>query len=94
MEPLGRGFVTLWAASTTSALGSGLTTIAATLFVAAGGNCVGALLGGVIASAYGLTAPYWVGFVVAVAVAAATWRVFDRATVAQAYGEPAPAATR
>jgi predicted MFS family arabinose efflux permease len=61
------------------------------LFIAAGGNCVGAVLGGVIASNFGLTAPYWIGFVVAVLVSAATWRVFDRATVAQAYAEPAPA---
>ncbi|MFI7576009.1 hypothetical protein [Micromonospora sp. NPDC049497] len=61
-----------------------------TLFLAAGGNCVGALLGGIVATTYGLTAPYWVGFVVAVAVAAATWRVFDRATVARAYADPAP----
>jgi MFS family permease len=61
-----------------------------TLFVAAGGNCVGALLGGVIASSFGITAPYWIGFVVAVIVSAATWRVFDRATVAQAYAQPAP----
>jgi MFS family permease len=62
-----------------------------TLFVAAGGNCVGALLGGVLADRFGLTAPYWVGFVVAVVVSAATWRVFDRATVAAAYATPAPA---
>ncbi len=62
-----------------------------TLFLAASGNCVGALLGGVLASRFGLTAPYWVGFVVAVIVAAATWRVFDRATVAKAYAEPTPA---
>jgi MFS family permease len=61
-----------------------------TLFVAAGGNCVGALLGGVLATRFGLTAPYWVGFVVAVAVSAATWRVFDRATVDAAYAAPAP----
>ena len=60
-----------------------------TLFVAAGGNCVGALLGGVVAARFGITAPYWVGFVVAVAVSAATWRVFDRAAVARAYAEPA-----
>ena len=60
------------------------------LFVAAGGNCAGALLGGVIAGQFGLTAPYWVAFVVAVIVAAATWRVFSRATVAAAYAEPAP----
>jgi MFS family permease len=59
------------------------------LFIAAGGNCVGALLGGVIAAKFGLTAPYWVGFVVAIIVSAATWRVFDKATVAQAYAEPA-----
>ncbi|BCL17724.1 MFS transporter [Micromonospora sagamiensis] len=57
----------------------------ANLFVAAGGNCVGALLGGVLAARFGLTAPYWVGFVVAVLVTAATWRVFDRATVTRAY---------
>jgi MFS family permease len=62
------------------------------LFIAAGGNCVGAVLGGVIASSFGLTAPYWIGFVVAVLVSVATWRVFDRATVAQAYAEPAQAA--
>jgi MFS family permease len=62
-----------------------------TLFVAAGGNCVGALLGGVVAAAFGITAPYWIGFVVAIIVSAATWRVFDRATVAQAYAEPVPA---
>ncbi|HEX9335555.1 MAG TPA: MFS transporter [Pseudonocardiaceae bacterium] len=62
-----------------------------TLFVVAGGNCVGALLGGVIASNFGLTAPYWVGFVVAIIVTALTWRVFDRATVAEAYAEPAAA---
>ncbi|WP_236648706.1 MULTISPECIES: MFS transporter [Micromonospora] len=62
-----------------------------TLFIAAGGNCLGALLGGVVATRFGLTAPYWVGFVVAVAVTAVTWRVFDRSTVAAAYADPAPA---
>jgi MFS family permease len=61
-----------------------------TLFIAAGGNCVGALLGGAVAAGFGLTAPYWVGFVVAVLVTAATWRVFDRATVAAAYATPVP----
>jgi MFS family permease len=61
-----------------------------TLFIAAGGNCVGAMMGGLIATRFGLTAPYWVGFVVASIVSAATWRVFDRATVARAYAEPAP----
>ena len=47
--------------------------------------------GGALAGAFGITAPYWVGFVVALIVAAATWRVFDRATVAAAYAEPAAA---
>ncbi|RZU75677.1 putative MFS family arabinose efflux permease [Micromonospora kangleipakensis] len=61
-----------------------------TLFIAAGGNCLGALLGGVVAARFGLTAPYWVGFVVAVAVTAVTWRVFARSTVAAAYAVPAP----
>ena len=58
------------------------------LFIAAGGNCAGALLGGVIAARFGITAPFWAGFVVAVIVAASTWRVFNRAAVAQAYAEP------
>lgn len=62
------------------------------LFLAAGGNCVGALLGGAIATRFGVTAPYWVGFVVALAVSALTWRVFSRDTVARAYAEPAPGA--
>ncbi len=58
------------------------------LFIAAGGNCVGALLGGVVAARFGITAPYWVAFVVAVAVSVATWRVFDPATVSEAYRTP------
>jgi MFS family permease len=58
------------------------------LFIAAGGNCAGALLGGVIAARFGITAPFWAGFVVAVIVSASTWRVFNRAAVAQAYAEP------
>jgi MFS family permease len=62
------------------------------MFVGAAGNSVGALLGGVVAARFGITAPYWVGFVVAAIVAAATWRVFDRASVAQAYAEPTLAA--
>jgi len=64
-----------------------------TLFVSAGGNCLGAVLGGGLATAFGLTAPYWVGFVVAAIVTALTWRVFDRATVAAAYAEPEPASS-
>lgn len=59
----------------------------ASLFLSAGGNCVGALLGGVVAASFGITAPYWVGFVVALGVSAATWRVFSRPVVAAAYAE-------
>jgi MFS family permease len=61
----------------------------ATLFLVAGGNAFGALLGGLIATRFGLTAPYWIGFVVAAVVTAATWRVFDRKTIAEAYA-PTP----
>jgi hypothetical protein len=46
------------------------------------------LLGRVIAARFGITAPFWAGFVVAVIVSASTWRVFNRAAVAQAYSEP------
>ena len=63
------------------------------LFIAAGGNCVGAVLGGVIAARFGITAPYWAGFVVAALVSAGTWRVFNRAAVAEAYAEPALSGT-
>jgi MFS family permease len=55
------------------------------LFIAAGGNCVGALLGGAVAARFGITAPYWAGFVVALVVVATTWHVFNRATVSAAY---------
>jgi MFS family permease len=58
------------------------------LFMVAGGNCVGALMGGTIAGAFGITVPYWVAFVVAIGVSVTTWRVFDRATVASAYATP------
>lgn len=65
-----------------------------TLFTAAGGNCIGAMLGGAVATRFGLTAPYWLAFVVAVVVSATTWRVFNRAEVARAYAEQVPAAVR
>jgi MFS family permease len=64
------------------------------LFVVAGGNCLGAVLGGALASRFGVTAPYWVGFVVAVGVIAVTWHVFDRASVAAAYATEPTAADR
>ncbi len=58
------------------------------LFIAAGGNCVGALLAGGFAAQFGITAPYWVAFVVAVIVSVTTWRVFSKAAVAEAYATP------
>ncbi|GAA2577027.1 hypothetical protein GCM10010399_03390 [Dactylosporangium fulvum] len=61
------------------------------LFLAAGGNAIGALLGGVVTATFGVTAPYWIGFVVAVAVAAATWRVLgSRMPTADGPGDAAP----
>jgi hypothetical protein len=48
------------------------------------------VLGGVVAARFGITAPYWAGFVVAVLVSATTWRVFSRAAVAAAYAEREP----
>jgi hypothetical protein len=48
------------------------------------------VLGGAAAARFGITAPFWAGFVVAVVVSAATWHVFNRAAVAEAYAEPAP----
>jgi MFS family permease len=63
------------------------------LFIAAGGSCVGAVLGGVIVARFGITAPYWAGFVVAALVSAGTWRVFNRTAVAEAYAEPALSGT-
>jgi MFS family permease len=58
------------------------------LFIAAGGNCAGAVLGGLVASRFGITAPYWAGFVLAIAVSAATWRVFSRAAMEAAFARP------
>jgi MFS family permease len=55
------------------------------LFIAAGGNCAGALLAGGFAARFGITAPYWVAFVVAMIVSVTTWRVFSKAAVAEAY---------
>jgi len=62
------------------------------LFIAAGGNCVGALLAGGFAATFGITAPYWAGFAVAIVVSVTTWRVFSPATMAQAYGTAATVA--
>jgi MFS family permease len=46
-----------------------------------------------IAARFGITAPYWAGFVVAALVSAGTWRVFNPTTVAEAYAEPALSGT-
>ncbi len=101
--PGGGRFAKLWASSTASALGSGLVLVAAPLYVAAhtsnplvvsattGVSWLPWLPGRPRGSARrpSATAPFWAGFVVAAVVTAAAWRVFDRATVAQAYAEPA-----
>ena len=64
------------------------------LFIAAGGNFAGALLAGGVAARFGITAPYWAAFVVAVIVSVTTWRVFSKAAVAEACAtRPASAAT-
>jgi hypothetical protein len=91
-EGLGWRFAKLWTASTTSALGSGLATIAPPLFVAA--HTKSPLIVSATSAAawlpWLLFALPGAGFVVAVIVSATTWRVFSRATVARAYPEPAP----
>src|SRR5260370_6366475 len=60
------------------------------LFLAAGGNCVGALIAGGLAHRFGITAPYWAGFAVAVAGSVTTWRGVSRAAVASAFAPPLP----
>ena len=60
------------------------------LFLANAGNAFGAVLGGAVGARFGLTAPCWIGFVVAAVVTATTWRVFDRATIAAAYAVRQP----
>ncbi|MGW0515706.1 MFS transporter [Crossiella sp. NPDC003009] len=46
------------------------------LFTGRAGNVVGALLGGVLAERWGLTAPFWLGCAVACGLTIGTWRVF------------------
>jgi MFS family permease len=58
------------------------------MFIATGGNFAGALLGGVLGATFGITTVYWLGFVVAILVAAATWRVFTREALGAAYADP------
>ncbi len=51
-----------------------------------GGAAPGALLGGWLASRFGLTAPFWVGAVVGVLLIPLVWRSFSGAAVARARG--------
>ena len=43
-----------------------------------GGSAVGALLGGAVASIFGITAPFWIGAALVALLAVVTWRTFDR----------------
>jgi MFS family permease len=52
-----------------------------------GGAAPGALLGGLLAAHFGLTAPFWVGAVVGVALIPFVWPVFSDAIVAEARRE-------
>nr|WP_221376938.1 MFS transporter [Actinoplanes polyasparticus] len=50
-------------------------------FLELGGAALGSLLGGVVATAYGLVAPYWLATVAMALVAAAAWRPLRAATL-------------
>jgi predicted MFS family arabinose efflux permease len=43
-----------------------------------GGSAVGALLGGVVAHVFGITAPFWIGGTLVAVLAIVTWRRFAR----------------
>lgn len=45
---------------------------------AVGGAAAGSLVGGVIAQAFGILAPYWFGFVGSLLLTVVLWRTFDR----------------
>lgn len=51
-----------------------------------GGVAVGALFGGAVAQAFGITAPFWISFVVMVGLTVVAWRHFTPA----AFTAPAP----
>jgi MFS family permease len=82
------GATTLGAQLAGPPLGAYLFAIAAALpfgvdaasFVAAaalvGGSAVGALLGGVVAHVFGITAPFWIGATLVALLAVVTWRRF------------------
>jgi predicted MFS family arabinose efflux permease len=42
-----------------------------------GGMAAGSVIGGVLAQAFGITAPYWFGFAGSVVVLALIWRSLD-----------------
>lgn len=46
-----------------------------------GGMLTGAALGGLTASYFGLTAPFWIGFVAVTALACGSWRLLGQVTV-------------
>ncbi|MCY1137735.1 MFS transporter [Actinoplanes sp. Pm04-4] len=50
-------------------------------FLELGGAALGSLLGGALATAYGLIAPYWIATVAMALVAAAAWRPLKAATL-------------
>ncbi len=58
--------------------------------LAYGGASLGALLGGLVAGHFGLTAPFWTGFVAITLLAAAAWPVLSSRRVQAARGQ-APA---
>jgi len=60
-----------------------------------GGLVIGAPIGGLLARAYGITAPFWFGFVGSALLVAILWRQFDKIVHAGDVHEPretAPAA--
>lgn len=50
-------------------------------FFSAGGFAVGALQGGFVAKAFGITAPFWFAFAVMAAFTACAWRLFSRSAL-------------
>ncbi|WP_067226178.1 MFS transporter [Streptomyces sp. NBRC 109706] len=53
-----------------------------------GGSALGALIGGPIAFALGVTGPFWIAFAVMTALTLVAWRPFGRATAEAARGGP------
>lgn len=51
------------------------------LFLGYGGSALGAVLGGVLASTLGLTAPFWCGLVAVAALAVVAWPVLGNASI-------------